>query len=97
MILIIDDDVAIRTSLTLLLTRAGYEVAALPGPNEALTWVRHTRPDLILLDMNFSLGITGREGLELLSRLKIFHPDVPVILITAWGSIQLAVEGMRGG
>ena len=47
--------------------------------------------------MNFSLGITGREGLELLSRLKIFHPDVPVILITAWGSIQLAVEGMRGG
>lgn len=97
MILIIDDDVAIRTSLSLLLTRAGYEVTAVPGPNEALIWVRSTRPDLILLDMNFSLGITGLEGLELLARLRFFHPDVPIVLITAWGSIQLAVEGMRGG
>lgn len=97
MILIIDDDVAVRTSLSLLLTRARYKVTALAGPEEALTWVRHTRPDLILLDMNFSLGITGHEGLELLARLRVFHPDVPVVLITAWGSIQLAVEGMRGG
>ncbi len=97
MILIIDDDVAIRTSLSLLLTRAGYEVTAMPGPDEALAWVRSTRPDLILLDMNFSLGITGLEGLELLARLRVFHPDVPIVLITAWGSIQLAVEGMRGG
>lgn len=97
MILIIDDDHAIRTSLTLMLNRAGYETTALASPDEALAWVRHSQPDLVLLDMNFSLGITGREGIELLQRLRIFIPGVPVILITAWGSIQLAVEGMRAG
>jgi two-component system NtrC family response regulator len=59
--------------------------------------VRTTRPQLILMDMNFSLGTSGREGIELLQKVRIFQPDTPVILITAWGSISLAVEGMRAG
>ncbi len=97
MILIIDDDFAVRTSLSLLLERAGYSTQSIASPEEALALVRHSRPALILLDMNFSLSISGTEGLELLSKIRIFQPDVPVILITAWGSIQLAVEGMKAG
>lgn len=47
--------------------------------------------------MNFTLSTTGEEGLTLLKQVKIFRPDVPVILMTAWGSIQLAVQGMQAG
>ena len=52
---------------------------------------------LVLMDMNYSLSTTGEEGIHLLRQTKIFQPDTPVILITAWGSIELAVEGMRFG
>jgi DNA-binding NtrC family response regulator len=54
-------------------------------------------PDLCLLDMNFSVGATGEDGLRLLRELKALHPDLPVILITAWGTVPLAVEGMKAG
>ncbi|MBD5279480.1 MAG: sigma-54-dependent Fis family transcriptional regulator [Bacteroides sp.] len=97
MILIVDDDKTIRLSLGLLLKRAGYEVDNASDPEEALSKVRHTDYDLILMDMNYSLSTTGEEGIELLRKVKIFLPDTPVILITAWGSIELAVEGMRHG
>ncbi len=49
------------------------------------------------MDMNYSLSTTGEEGIHLLRQTKIYQPDTPVILITAWGSIELAVEGMRFG
>lgn len=97
MILIIDDDSAIRTSLGLMLKRAKYEVQAVSNPKEAMEVVRATAPELILMDMNFSLSTSGDEGLTLLKQVKIFRPDVPVILMTAWGSIQLAVKGMQAG
>ena len=47
--------------------------------------------------MNFTLSTSGEEGLTLLKQVKVFRPDVPVILMTAWGSIQLAVQGMQAG
>ncbi|MBE6276421.1 MAG: sigma-54-dependent Fis family transcriptional regulator [Bacteroides sp.] len=97
MILIIDDDGAIRTSLSLMLKRAKYEVQAVSGPKEAMEVVRAVAPELILMDMNFSLSTSGDEGLTLLKQVKIFRPEVPVILMTAWGSIQLAVKGMQAG
>ena len=97
MILIIDDDAAVRSSLTFLLKRAGYEPEAVPGPQEALAIVRERAPRLILMDMNFTLTTSGEEGIQLLRQVKIFQPHVPVILMTAWGSISLAVEGMRAG
>ena len=97
MILIIDDDSAVRSSLSFMLKRAGYSVLAVPGPREAMDVVRSETPDLILMDMNFTLSTTGEEGLTLLKQVKIFCPDVPVILMTAWGSIQLAVQGMQAG
>ena len=97
MILIIDDDSAVRSSLSFMLKRAGYEAQVVPGPREAIEVVRTVAPDLILMDMNFTLSTTGEEGLTLLKQVKVFRPDTPVILITAWGSIQLAVQGMQAG
>ena len=97
MILIIDDDTAVRSSLGFMLKRAGYEARAVAGPREALDVVRAETPQLMLMDMNFTLSTTGEEGLTLLRQVKIFCPGVPVILMTAWGSIQLAVQGMRAG
>lgn len=97
MILIVDDDAAVRSSLTFLLNRAGYEPKAVATPDEALDIVRKSLPELILMDMNFTLTTSGEEGIKLLRQVKIFRPDVPVILITAWGSIALAVQGMQNG
>ncbi|WP_270585729.1 sigma-54-dependent transcriptional regulator [Bacteroides caccae] len=97
MILIIDDDSAVRSSLSFMLKRAGYEAQVVPGPREAIEVVRTVAPDLILMDMNFTLSTTGEEGLTLLKQVKVFRPDTPVILMTVWGSIQLAVQGMQAG
>ena len=80
-----------------MLKRAGYEVLAVDGPKEAMVIVRNETPRLILMDMNFSLSTTGVEGLTLLKQVKLFRPEVPVILMTAWGSIGLAVDGMKAG
>ncbi len=97
MILIIDDDSVVRSSLNFMLKRAGYEAQAVPSPREAMDVVRSVTSDLILMDMNFTLSTTGEEGLTLLKQVKIFRPETPVILMTAWGSIQLAVQGMQAG
>ncbi|MCF8242466.1 MAG: sigma-54 dependent transcriptional regulator [Melioribacteraceae bacterium] len=98
MFLIIDDDIAVQTSLSLLLKQAGYSSLTVSNPTEAKKLLSDDNTiELILLDMNFSLNTTGEEGLMLLSEIKGKMPDVPVILITAWGSIQLAVEGMKRG
>jgi len=97
MILISDDDPAVRSSLTLVLNRAGYETAATSNPGETINFVRKQVPDLILMDMNYTAVTSGEEGLTLLRQVKIFCPATPVILITAWGSINLAVKGIQAG
>ena len=80
-----------------MLKRAKYDVQAVSSPKEAMAIVRTVAPELILMDMNFSLTTTGDEGITLLKQVKIFQPETPVILMTAWGSIQLAVKGMQAG
>ncbi|HXI02703.1 MAG TPA: sigma-54 dependent transcriptional regulator [Candidatus Saccharimonadales bacterium] len=97
MILVVDDDPSVTASLGLLLKQNGREHAAVNGPDEALERLRERRFDLILQDMNFSRDTNGREGLDLLARIRELHPETPVILITAWGSIPLAVEGLKAG
>lgn len=97
MILVIDDNEAIRSSLSFMLRRAKYEVTVAASPAEAIEIVRVHEPHLILMDMNYSLSTDGDEGLWLLQQVKVFRPAVPVILMTAWGSIELAVKGMRLG
>lgn len=97
MILIVDDDSAVRLSLKLLLSRNGFETVMASSPREAMEVVRAEAPQLIMLDMNFSRATTGEEGITLLRQIKIFRPETPVILMTAWGSIPLAVEGIHAG
>ena len=98
MILVVDDDKNIRLSLKLILERNEYEVALAEGPKEAMQIVRNTPAvELVLMDMNYSISTDGEEGLTLLKQVKVFRPEVPCILMTAWGSIDLAVQGMRAG
>lgn len=97
MILVVDDDRAVRVSLKLILERNGYKVALAENPDEALEIVRGTAPAIALIDMNFKRATTGQEGIELLRRLKVLLPTMPVILMTAWGSIPLAVQGIQAG
>ncbi|MVN79156.1 response regulator [Hymenobacter sp. HMF4947] len=97
MVLVVDDDLAVRVSLQLLLKQAGYATRAVAGPAEALAVVREAVPQLVLLDMNFSAATTGADGLALLAQLKALAPQVPVVLLTGWGSIALAVAGMKAG
>lgn len=96
-ILIVDDDPAVRSSLTFLLNRSGFAPEAVATPEKALEIVRQRPPALILMDMNFSPTTSGEEGIHLLKQVKILRRETPVILMTAWGSIALAVQGMQNG
>lgn len=98
MILVVDDDKNIRLSLKLVLERNGYKVALAEGPKEAMQIVRNIPAvELVLMDMNYTRATDGEEGLTLLKQVKIFRSEVPCILMTAWGTIELAVKGMRAG
>ncbi|TCC87316.1 sigma-54-dependent Fis family transcriptional regulator [Pedobacter frigiditerrae] len=97
MILIIDDDIAVRTSLSLLLKGAGNEVLTASDATEAFELVKTQKPQLVILDLNFSIDTSGIEGMELLKRIRTFNATLPVILITGWASIALAVQGMKLG
>lgn len=97
MILIIDDDNAIRGSLSFILKHAHYTAQSAASPIEAVEVVKSMIPELIIMDMNYTLATDGEEGLTLLKQIKVLAPDVPIILMTAWGSIQLAVRGMQAG
>jgi DNA-binding NtrC family response regulator len=97
MILIIDDDIAVRTSLLLLLKDEGYDASGCSGPAEAIKIIKKGEPELILLDLNFSNDTSGKEGMELLHKIKHVNAAIPVILITGWASIELAVQGMKAG
>ena len=98
MILIVDDDAGIRSSLKFILTHSGkYNVLTASNGEEAIEIVRKNSLRLIITDMNFSSDTSGRDGLELLQKVKILSPQTPVILITAWSSIPLAVTGIKLG
>ncbi|WP_299989700.1 sigma-54 dependent transcriptional regulator [uncultured Pontibacter sp.] len=97
MILIIDDDIAVRASLSILLKQHGFKTKEAASPREALEVAQAHPLQLVVMDMNFSIETTGHDGLRLLETFKQQLPQVPVILITGWGSISLAVEGMRLG
>ena len=99
-ILIVDDDSAVQVSLALLLKQSGFEPLCCDDPGQALALLQNpaSQPvDLVLQDMNFSLHTSGEEGLRLLEHIKQARPDLPVLLMTAWGSIALAVRGVQAG
>jgi two-component system, NtrC family, response regulator len=97
MILIIDDDKAVQISLRLLLSQSGYQVSVVSHPREAFRFIEAEVPELVVLDMNFSNDTSGQEGLFYLEKIKPKIPGVPFILLTAWASIPLAVEGIKMG
>ncbi|MBU1638658.1 sigma-54 dependent transcriptional regulator [bacterium] len=102
-ILIVDDDEAVASSLALLFRQSGHSAHIEADPEAALRTIAETGKDpvdtfdLVFQDMNFSRKTTGEEGLSLLSEIKDRYPSLPVVLITAWGSIELAVKGMKAG
>lgn len=97
MILLVDDDPSIVASLSLLLKRQGYTTRSASSPTEAFGVLDHEPVELVLQDMNFSRVTSGEEGFAFLAELRRRHPTLPVILITAWGSIAMAVEGIKAG
>ena len=97
MILIIDDDIAVRTSLSLLLKQAKLDVTTAATPAEALDILQQQNISLVILDMNFSNNTSGEDGLKMLEIIKQRYPSVSVILITGWATIDLAVKGMKMG
>lgn len=97
MILLIDDDIAVCTSLLFLFQKEGLDARAVHTPGEALAVLREKTPALVILDMNFSNDTTGADGLRMLETIKKNNPAQPVILITGWATIDLAVRGMKLG
>ncbi len=97
-ILIIDDNPSILTALKICLAPVFEHIVTLSKPDGVLTAIKEERPDAILMDMNFSLGVnTGNEGLMWLRVLQREHSNIPVVLITAYADVSLAVKGMKLG
>ncbi len=96
-ILIADDQPDMRESLGLLLRHQGYEVKGVNTPEEALAALRVQPFDLLLMDLNYTRDTTsGREGLDLLASLEPYS-DMPIVVMTGWGSVDVAVEAMQRG
>ncbi|MDB5133505.1 MAG: sigma-54-dependent Fis family transcriptional regulator [Mucilaginibacter sp.] len=97
-VLIVDDDIDVLTAVKLLLKTEAQEVITEKNP-ENLNWLlQRNQVDLVLLDMNFNSAInTGNEGLYWLRKIKEWKPNVCVIMITAYGDIDLAVRSLKEG
>src|SRR4029078_7235240 len=97
-ILCADDQNAVLEALRLLLKGNGFDVDTTTSPSAALAALERRDYDAMLLDMNYTRDTTsGKEGLDMLSTLQSLEPHMPVVVMTAWGSIDNAVEAMRRG
>src|SRR5580698_9127319 len=97
-VLIADDQADIRDALRLLLKREGYETQGASSPAEALAAIEAREFDAVLMDLNYTRDTTsGQEGLDLLPRVLMIDGTLPVIVMTAWSSVEVAVEAMRRG
>ena len=97
-ILIADDQPDVLVALRLLLKSEGYGIEAASSPAGVVTSIESGDFDVALIDLNYTRDTTsGQEGLDLLKRVQVLDATLPVIVMTAWGSIELAVEAMRRG
>ncbi len=97
-VLVADDQPEVRTALRVLLRAEGFEVREAADPDEAEAAVRAFTFDVALVDLNFTRGAThGEEGIDLLERLAALDDTLPVVVMTAWGTVALAVEAMKRG
>ena len=92
-ILVVDDDANLVEVLKLRIESAGYEVTAAPGEEEALAVAGEPGPDLAIIDLQLGKS----DGIALMQKLHLLLPDLPVIILTAHGTIESAVEAMRKG
>jgi DNA-binding NtrC family response regulator len=97
-ILTADDQPDVLTALRLLLKGESFDITPASSPAAVLKTVERQELDLVLIDLNYTRDTTsGSEGLELLSRIRVIDPTLPVVVMTAWGSVDVAVEAMRCG
>lgn len=97
-ILIADDDPDVISTLTYLLKTEGYDVSSANSPAEAMGLLKETSFNLLLMDLNYSQDTTsGKEGLDLIAQVKKFDDQIPMVVMTAWGSIETAVEAIKIG
>ena len=97
-ILVVDDNPAILTAVKICLNNVFERIVTLSSPEKVLTAIEQERPSAILLDMNFSLGVnSGQEGMMWLSVIHRKHPDIPIVLMTAYADIKLAVRALKNG
>src|SRR5581483_8143456 len=97
-ILIADDQPDVLEALRLLLKRDGYKIESAESPAQALQMIENRDYDAAIIDLNYTRDTTsGQEGLELLAKIQALDAMLPVIVMTAWGSVDLAVEAMRRG
>src|SRR5262249_21153364 len=97
-ILIADDQPDVLEALQILLKNEGFVTEVVTSPRAVVESVEKNTYDILLLDLNYARDTTsGGEGLELLSRIQSMDSSLPVVLMTAWGSIELAVEALQGG
>ena len=96
--LIADDQPDVLEALRLLLKGEGYQTEAVTTPNDVIEAIKSRNFDLLLMDLNYARDTTsGQEGLDLLSRVQDLDSSLPIVVMTAWGSVELAVEAMRRG
>ena len=97
-VLVADDQADVLEALRLLLKTHGYDIDTATSPSAVLSALEKRDYDALLLDMNYTRDTTsGKEGLDLLQQLGALEPDLPIIVMTAWGSVEGAVEAMRRG
>lgn len=97
-LLVVDDNPAILTAVKICLNGVFERILTLSAPDAILTTLQQEHVDEILLDMNFVQGInTGQEGLFWLSAIHRRHPDIPIVLVTAYADVKLAVKGLKNG
>src|SRR5262245_47538759 len=97
-LLIADDQQDVLEALRLLLSHENFALTPVSSPTALLDQIRTAQWDAVLMDLNYSRGITsGDEGLQLLSQIRLAHEDLPIIVMTAWGDIDLVVRAMRAG
>lgn len=97
-VLIADDQPDVLEALRLLIKGEGYRIETVTSPADVLPALEAKDFDLLLMDLNYTRDTTsGQEGLDLLSRIKAADPSLPVVVMTAWGSVEVAVEAMRRG
>src|SRR5688500_13604155 len=96
--LIADDQPDVATALRLLLRQAGYQTEAVSSPAAVLEAIKQSDFDLVLMDLNYARDTTsGQEGLDLITNIRKLDMTLPVVVLTGWGTVELAVEAMHRG